>query len=43
MNGKRKEEGRLTVRNVTARRRQEIASIVERLPPERRAARPWNG
>lgn len=30
--------GRLVVENVTARRHQEIASIVERLAPERRAA-----
>ncbi|MFI7086621.1 MarR family winged helix-turn-helix transcriptional regulator [Streptomyces anulatus] len=32
------EEGRRTVENVTARRRQEIASIVERLDPHRRTA-----
>lgn len=32
------EEGRRTVENVTARRRQEIASIVERLAPRQRTA-----
>lgn len=32
------EEGRRTVENVTARRRQEIASIVERLAPHQRTA-----
>lgn len=32
------EAGRLAVENVTARRHQEIASIVERMAPERRAA-----
>lgn len=32
------EEGRRTVGNVTARRRQEIASIVERLAPHQRTA-----
>ncbi|MEV6739665.1 MarR family transcriptional regulator [Streptomyces sp. NPDC051104] len=32
------EEGRRTVEDVTARRRAEIAAIVERLAPERRAA-----
>ncbi|MEU9731485.1 MarR family transcriptional regulator [Streptomyces sp. NPDC048002] len=32
------EEGRRTVENVTARRRVEIASIVERMAPEQRAA-----